>query len=76
MQNDLGHQVNAVLGSLTVTIGLWLLIGALPVSIGVAMGIALAILLAWKCPSKGYICTESLEKKSAALSYFLLYIFY
>ena len=57
MQDNLGHQINAVLGSLTVTIGLWLLIGALPVPIGVAMGIALAVLLAWKCPSKGYIWT-------------------
>lgn len=69
MQDNLGHQVNALLGSLTVTIGLWLLIGALPVPIGVAMGIALAVLLAWKCPSKGYIwtiCTFLLGVQSIA----------
>ena len=55
MNDNLWHQLNAVLGSLTVTVGLWLLIGALPVPIGLAVGIGLAILLAWKCPSIGYI---------------------
>ena len=42
MTDNLWHQLNAVLGSLTVTIG-------------IAVGIGLAILLAWKCPSIGYI---------------------
>jgi len=55
MNDNLWHQLNAVLGSLTVTVGLWLLIGALPVPIGIAVGLGLAILLAWKCPSIGYI---------------------
>ena len=55
MTDNLWHQLNAVLGSLAVTVGLWLLIGALPVPIGIAVGIGLAILLAWKCPSIGYI---------------------
>ena len=39
MNDNLWHQLNAVLGSLTVTVGLWLLIGALPVPIGLAVGI-------------------------------------
>jgi hypothetical protein len=55
MNDNLWHQLNALLGSLTVTVGLWLLIGALPVPIGIAVGIVLAVLLAWKCPSIGYI---------------------
>ena len=59
MNDNLWHQLNAVLGSLTVTVGLWLLIGALPIPIGIMMGVALAILLAWKCPSMGYIWATS-----------------
>ncbi len=55
MTDNLWHQINAVLGSLTVTIGLWLLIGALPVPLGITLAIGLAIFLAWKCPSIGYI---------------------
>ena len=69
MNDNLWLQVNAVLGSLAVTAGLWLLIGALPVPIGIAMGIGLAILLAWKCPSIGYIwaiCTLLLGVESMA----------
>jgi len=59
MNDNLWHQLNAVLGSLTVTVGLWLLIGALPIPIGIMMGVALAIFLAWKCPSMGYIWATS-----------------
>ena len=69
MNDNLWLQVNAVFGSLAVTVGLWLLIGALPVPIGIAMGIGLAILLAWKCPSIGYIwaiCTLLLGVESMA----------
>lgn len=69
MTDNLWHQVNAVFGSLAVTVGLWLLIGALPVPIGIAVGIGLAILLAWKCPSIGYIwavCTLLLGVESIA----------
>lgn len=55
MNDNLWHQLNAVLGSLTVTVGLWLLVGALPMPIGIALAIGLAILLAWKCPSIGLI---------------------
>ena len=49
--------------------GLWLLLGALPVPIGIAVGISLAILLSWKCPSIGYIwaiCTLLLGVESLA----------
>ena len=59
MNDNLWHQLNAVLGSLTVTVGLWLLVGALPVPIGIALGVGLAILLAWKSPSIGYIWAAS-----------------
>lgn len=55
MNDNLWLQLNAVLASLTVTVGLWLLVGALPVPMGIAVGIGLAILLAWKCPSIGNI---------------------
>jgi len=55
MTDNLWHQINAVLGSLTVTVGLWLLVGALPVPVGIGVAIGLALLLVWKCPSMGYI---------------------
>jgi len=69
MTDNVWHQVNAVFGSLAVTVGLWLLIGALPLPIGIAVGLALAILLSWKCPSIGYIwaiCTLLLGVESLA----------
>jgi len=69
MNGNLLHQLNAVLGSLTVIVGLWLLIGAIPVPIGIGLAISLAILLAWKCPSMGYIwaiCTLLLGVESMA----------
>lgn len=69
MNENLLHQLNAVLGSLTVIVGLWLLIGAIPVPIGIGLAISLAILLAWKCPSMGYIwaiCTLLLGVESMA----------
>ena len=59
MNDYLWHQLNAVLGSLTVTVGLWLLVGALPVPMGMALALGLAILLAWKCPSIGSIWATS-----------------
>lgn len=59
MNANLWHQLNAVLGSLTVTVGLWLLVGALPMPIGIALAIGLAILLAWKSPSIGSIWASS-----------------
>ncbi len=69
MNENLLHQLNAVLGSLTVIVGLWLLIGAMPVPLGIGLAISLAILLAWKCPSMGYIwaiCTLLLGVESIA----------
>ncbi len=69
MNDNLWHQVNAVLGSLAVTIGLWILLGAIPVPLGIALGIGLAVLLAWKCQSIGYIwatCTLLLGVESLA----------
>ncbi len=69
MNENLWFQVNAVLGSLAVTVGMWLLLGAIPLPLGIAMGIGLAILLAWKCPSIGYIwtiCTLLLGAESIA----------
>ena len=59
MNDNLWHQLNAVLGSLTVTVGLWLLVGALPVPMGIALAIGLAILLAWNSPSIGSIWAAS-----------------
>lgn len=59
MNDNLWHQLNAVLGSLTVTVGLWLLVGALPVPLGIALAVGLAILLAWKSPSIGIIWAAS-----------------
>jgi len=69
MTDNLWHQVNAVLGSVAVTVGLWLLFGALPIPIGIAVAIGLAVVLAWKCPSMGYIwaiCTLLLGVESLA----------
>ena len=59
MNDYLWHQLNAVLGSLTVTVGLWLLVGALPVPMGMALALGLTILLAWKSPSIGSIWATS-----------------
>jgi hypothetical protein len=59
MNDNLWHQLNAALGSLTVTVGLWLLVGALPMPIGIALAIGLALLLAWKSPSIGSIWATS-----------------
>ena len=69
MTDNLWLQVNAVLGSLIVTVGLWLLVGALPIPVGIALGLGLAVILAWKCPSIGYIwaiCTLLLGVESMA----------
>lgn len=69
MTDNVWHQVNAVLGSVAVTVGLWLLFDALPIPIGIAVAIGLAVVLAWKCPSMGYIwaiCTLLLGAESLA----------
>lgn len=59
MTTTLWLQLNAVLGSLVVTVGLWLLVGAFPVIWGVGLTLGLALLLSWKCPSIGYIWSAS-----------------
>jgi hypothetical protein len=59
MNDRLWFQLNAVLGSLAVTVGLWFLVGGLPLPLGITLAIGLAILLAWKCPSIGYIWAAS-----------------
>ncbi|MCA9462980.1 MAG: hypothetical protein KC590_12705 [Nitrospira sp.] len=59
MNDKLWFQINAVLGSLVVAIGLWLLVGAFPVILGVTLTICLAMVLAWQCPSIGYIWSIS-----------------
>lgn len=59
MNDKLWVQLNAVLGSLVVVIGLWLLVGAFPIAWGVIATLILALLLAWKCPSIGYIWSVS-----------------
>ncbi len=69
MPDNVWPQVNAVLGSLMVIVGLWLLLGALPIPLGITLTIGLAILLSWKCPSIGYIwaiCTLLLGVESVA----------
>lgn len=59
MNDKLWFQLNAVLGSLVVTVGLWLLIGAFPLTLGLVLTVGLAMLLAWKCPSIGYVWSAS-----------------
>ena len=59
MNNTLWVQLNAVLGSLVVIIGLWLLVGTFPIAWGVTATVGLAVLLSWKCPSIGYIWSVS-----------------
>lgn len=43
--------LNAVLGSLVVTVGLWLVWGGLPLAITTMMGLAIAGFLAWFSPT-------------------------
>jgi len=44
-------RLNAILGSLVVTIGLWLLWGSAPPPLLVAVAVGVAVLLAWRCAS-------------------------
>ena len=59
MDRNLWFLINAVLGSLTVTVGLWLLLGELPTVIGLILALGLAGLLAWKSPTIAYVWTAS-----------------
>ena len=51
LDRSLWFNLNAVFGSLIVTIGLWMLLGGLSLPIGIAIALGVAGLLAWKCPS-------------------------
>ncbi|GJL54270.1 MAG: hypothetical protein NPIRA02_14020 [Nitrospirales bacterium] len=55
MDKTLWLNLNAVLGSLVVTIGLWMLLGTLALPLGVVIALGVAGLLAWKCPSIGHV---------------------
>jgi hypothetical protein len=48
-------QVNAVLGSVVVTIGLWLLWGDVPIPALVAVALGVAGMLAWRCATVGAV---------------------
>lgn len=69
MNAQLWLQLNTVLGSLVVTVGLWLLVGAFPLIVGAGLTLGLAMVLAWTCSSLGYvwaICTFLLGLESLA----------
>jgi hypothetical protein len=51
--------LNAVLGSLTVIVGLWLLVGKLPLTFAVILALGLAGLLAWWSPTIAHIWTAA-----------------
>ena len=59
MDRNLWFLINAVLGSLTVTVGLWLLLGELSAPVALVLALGLAGLLAWKCPTIAYVWTAS-----------------
>jgi hypothetical protein len=48
-------QLNAVLASLVVTIGLWMLWGEVPVILMIAVVLGVAGILAWRCDSIGSV---------------------
>lgn len=50
---------NAVLGSLTVTVGLWLLLGEIPLPAALVSTLGLAGILAWQLPSIAHIWAVS-----------------
>ena len=59
MNKSIWFLSNAVLGSLTVNIGLWLLLGELPLPGALALIMGLAGLLAWQAPSIAHIWAVS-----------------
>ncbi len=48
-------QLNAVLGSLVVTVGFWIICGALPIWWSVAIGLSIAGLLVWQGTTIGLV---------------------
>lgn len=59
MDRNLWFLINAVLGSVTVTVGLWLLLGELSAPVALALALGLSGLLAWKSPTIAYVWTVS-----------------
>ena len=59
MNKNLWFLSNAVLGSLTVTIGLWLLLGELTLPTAFVLTMGLAGLLAWQTPTIAHIWAVS-----------------
>ena len=59
MEKTLWYLTNAVLGSLTVTIGVWLLLGELPIPGVLVLILGLAGLLAWQTPTIAHIWAVS-----------------
>ncbi|UCE63578.1 MAG: hypothetical protein JSU59_12140 [Nitrospirota bacterium] len=59
MDKNIWFLTNAVLGSLTVNIGLWLLLGDLPIPGSLALIVGLAGLLAWQTPTIAHIWAVS-----------------
>ncbi len=59
MDKNIWFLTNAVLGSLTVNIGLWLLLGDLPIPGALALIVGLAGVLAWQTPAIAHIWAVS-----------------
>ncbi len=59
MDQTLWVNLNAVLGSLVVTVGLWMLLGELSLPLGLAMALGVAGLLAWRFQSIAHIWTAT-----------------
>lgn len=59
MDRTLWLNLNAVLGSLVVTVGLWMLLGELSLPIGLMMALGVAGLLAWRFDSIAHVWTAS-----------------
>ena len=59
MDKNIWFLTNAVLGSLTVNIGLWLLLGDLPTTGALALIVGLAGVLAWQTPTIAHIWAVS-----------------
>ncbi|WP_447970223.1 hypothetical protein [Nitrospira sp. M1] len=59
MDKNIFVNLNAVLGSLVVTIGLWVLLGELSLPLGFAISLSVAGLLAWRFQSIAHIWTAT-----------------
>lgn len=59
MDKKIWFLTNAVLGSLIVTVGLWLLLGELPIPGALVLILGLAGLLAWQTPTIAHIWAVS-----------------